>query len=94
MHPENGVPVSPRLVYDYRRLNKVTKPDVYPLPNIETLLDQLGGKSWFSKLDLFSGFWHVPVAPKDRAVITHVGLYQFRRFLLAYVMLQQLFSVS
>ena len=72
----------PRLVYDYRRLNKVTKPDVYPLLNVETLLDQLGGKSWFSKLDLFSGFWHVPVAEKDRektGVITHVGLYQFRR---------------
>ena len=80
--PENGILVPPRLVYDYRRLNKVTKPDVYPFPNIETLLDQLGGKSWFSKLGLFSGFWHVPVAEKDSektAVITHVGLYQFRR---------------
>ena len=32
-------------------------------------------------MDLFSGFWHVPVAQKDRgktAVITDVGLYQFR----------------
>ena len=62
--PENGMPVPPRLVYDYCRLNKVTKPDVYPLPNSETLLDQLRGKSWFSKLDLFGGFWHVPVAEK------------------------------
>ena len=36
----------------YRRLNKVTKPDVYPLLNIETLLDRLGGKSRFSELDM------------------------------------------
>ena len=37
--PENGIPVPPRLVCDYRRLNEVTKPDVYPLRNIETLYD-------------------------------------------------------
>ena len=80
--PENGLPVLQKLVYDYCRLSKVTIPDVYPLPNIETLLNQLGGKSWFSESDLFNRFWHVPVAPKDRektAVITHVELYQFRR---------------
>ena len=79
---EHGMKISPRLVVDYRKLNKVTRPDVYPLPNIQTLLDQLGGKSWFTKLDMFSGFWHIPIAPRDKektAVITHVGLFQFER---------------
>jgi hypothetical protein len=31
---------------------------------------------------LFSGFWHIQVTPKDSektAVITHVGLYQFKK---------------
>jgi hypothetical protein len=72
----------PRLVWDYRKLNKVTKPDVYPLPHVQMILDQLGGKKWFTKLDLFSGFWHIPITPKDRektAVITHVGLYRFKK---------------
>ena len=79
---EHGMKISPRLVVDYRKLNKVTKPDVYPLPNIQTILDQLGGKTWFTKLDMFSGFWHIPISPRDKektAVITHVGLFQFKR---------------
>ena len=79
---EHGMKISPRRVVDYRKLNKVTKPDFYPLPNIQTLLDQLGGKSWFTKLDMFSGFWHIPIAPRDKettTVITHVGLLQFKR---------------
>ena len=79
---EHGLQVTPRLVWDYRKLNKVTKPDAYPLPHVQMILDQLGGKKWFTKSDLFSGFWHIQITPKDRektAVITHVGLYQFKK---------------
>ena len=78
---EHGLQVTPSLVWDYRKLNKVTKPDVYPLPHVQMILDQLGGKKWFTKLNLYSGFWHIPMTPKDRektAVINHVGLYQFK----------------
>ena len=57
---EHGMKISPRLVVNYQKLNKVTKPDICTLPNIQPLLDQLGGKSWFTKLDMFSGFWHIP----------------------------------
>ena len=28
---------------DYQQLNKVTRPDIYPLPKISHLLDQLDG---------------------------------------------------
>ncbi|CAB4002757.1 Retrovirus-related Pol poly from transposon [Paramuricea clavata] len=45
---ERGVQVTPRLVWEYRKLNKVTKPDVYPLPHVQMILDQLGGKKWFT----------------------------------------------
>jgi hypothetical protein len=72
---EHGLQVTTRLVWDYRKLNKVTKPDAYPLPHVQMILDQLGGKKWFTKSDLFSGFWHIQITPKDRektAVITHV----------------------
>ena len=66
---------------DYRKLNKVTIKDAYPLPRIDDSLDTLAGACCFSTLDLASGYWQVEVAEEDRektAFATHQGLYQFR----------------
>ena len=51
------------------------------MPRIDDTLDLLGGASYFSTLDLASGYWQVEVDPLDTektAFITPFGLHQFR----------------
>ncbi|KAI3744238.1 hypothetical protein L1987_57315 [Smallanthus sonchifolius] len=45
-----------RMCIEYRELNKRTVKNKYPLPRIDDLFDQLQGVSWFSKIDLRSGY--------------------------------------
>ena len=58
---------SSRLCVDYRRLNSVTKKDVYPLPRIDDIIDTLGEAKYFTTLDLTSGYWQVELDPTYRA---------------------------
>jgi hypothetical protein len=69
-----------RLCIDYRKLNKVTKPDAFPLPRIDDMLESFGQAKWFTTLDLASGYWQVGMNPEDvekTAFRTPYGLYEF-----------------
>lgn len=47
---------SPRFITDYRYVNAVTVPDAYPMPRMESCVDNLGSAKYVSKLDLLKGF--------------------------------------
>ncbi|GFT90322.1 retrovirus-related Pol polyprotein from transposon 297 [Trichonephila clavipes] len=86
-----------RLCIDYRKLNAICKTHVEPLSRIDSLLDKLNSVEFFSKLDLASGYWHIPLHDKDKeklAFVTTEGLYEFLKFfLLAFEMPQQFLIV-
>ena len=69
-----------RFCVDYRCLNVRTKKDAFPLPRIDDSLNSLSGQSWFSTLDLVSGYWQVKLSENAKpkiAFATHSGLFQF-----------------
>lgn len=71
-----------RLCIDFRKLDDVTKKNVYPLPNIEDCIESLAGKKFFSQLDMASGFWQLPLTQRARemtAFRTEDGHFQFTR---------------
>ena len=69
-----------RFCVNYRRLNAITKPDVFPLLRIDDTLDLLAQNHFFSTLDLTSGYWQVKMSTGSRekiAFISPSGLYEF-----------------
>ena len=73
-----------RFAVDYRKLNKYTEPESFPVPQLESILDTIAASEakFFSTLDLASGFWQIPMDPDSQqktAFITQTGKYEFKR---------------
>ncbi|KAL4156031.1 hypothetical protein QTP88_000066 [Uroleucon formosanum] len=71
-----------RVVVDFRKLNNITVGDAFPMPDITSILDQLGKAKYFSCLDLASGYHQIGIHPRymeKTAFSTSEGHYEFKR---------------
>lgn len=69
-----------RFCVDYRYLDTLTVKSVYPIPIFDQLVDELGQASWFTILDLHSGYHQIRLQPGEEfktAFSTHAGQYEF-----------------
>nr|XP_034569779.1 uncharacterized protein LOC117834275 [Setaria viridis] len=70
-----------RFCVDYRHLNAITIKGKYPVPIIDEFLDELAHASWFTCLDLRSGFHQIRLKPGEEfktAFQMHCGQFEFR----------------
>ena len=69
-------------VIDYKKLNKATRKDHFPLPFIDQVLERLANFSYFYYLDGLSGFYQIPIHSEDQSKTTFTcpyGTFSFRR---------------
>ncbi|GJS78985.1 putative reverse transcriptase domain-containing protein [Tanacetum coccineum] len=70
-----------QMCIDYRKLNKLTVKNCYPLSRIDDLFDQLQGSSVYSKIDMLSGYHQLRIKEEDiliTAFRTRYGHFEFQ----------------
>nr|GFA17495.1 reverse transcriptase domain-containing protein [Tanacetum cinerariifolium] len=71
-----------RVCIDYNKLNEATRKDHFPLPFMDQMLERLAGNQYFCFLDGFSGYFQIPIDPKDQEKTTFTcpyGTFAYRR---------------
>uniref|UniRef100_A0A2N9HCS7 Uncharacterized protein n=1 Tax=Fagus sylvatica TaxID=28930 RepID=A0A2N9HCS7_FAGSY len=69
-----------RMCVDYRDLNRASPKDNFPLPHIDTLVDNTATNAVFSFMDGFSGYNQIKMAEEDKsktAFVTHWGTFVY-----------------
>ena len=71
-----------RICIDYRKLNKATRKDHFPLPFMDQMLDRLAWHEYYRFLDGYSGYNKITIALEDQEKTTFTcpyGTFAFRR---------------
>ena len=71
-----------RMCVDYRKVNEHIKQDIYPLPRLDSLIEEVAGYKYYCTLDMKDAYYQVPLESQARDVTTFsdgVGLYRFTR---------------
>ena len=54
-----------RIYIDYRKLNKATRKDNFPLPFLDQMLDRLAKHEYYHFLDRYFGYNQITISPED-----------------------------
>nr|GEX30928.1 reverse transcriptase domain-containing protein [Tanacetum cinerariifolium] len=71
-----------RVCIDYQKLNEATRKDHFPLPFVDQMLERLAGNEYYCFLDGFSGYFQIPIDPKDQEKTTFTcpyGTFAYKR---------------
>ncbi|XP_017982319.1 PREDICTED: RNA-directed DNA polymerase homolog [Theobroma cacao] len=71
-----------KVCMDYRKLNKATRKDHFPLPFIDQMLDRLASKEYYCFLDGYFGYNQIVIALEDQEKTTFTcpyGTFTFKR---------------
>ncbi|GJR64442.1 reverse transcriptase domain-containing protein [Tanacetum coccineum] len=71
-----------RVCIDYQKLNDATRKDHFPLPFMDQMLERLARNEFYCFLDGFSGYFQIPIDPKDQENTTFTcpyGTFAYRR---------------
>nr|GFA53808.1 reverse transcriptase domain-containing protein [Tanacetum cinerariifolium] len=71
-----------RVCIDYRKLNEATRKDHFPLPFMDQMLERPAGNEYYCFLDRFSGYFQIPIDPKDQEKTTFTcpyGTFAYKR---------------
>ncbi|GKB77803.1 reverse transcriptase domain-containing protein [Tanacetum coccineum] len=61
---------------DYQKLNDATRKDYFPLPFMDQMLERLAGNEYNCFLDVFSGYFQIPIDPQDQDKTTFTYPYE------------------
>lgn len=84
-----------RLTIDFRELNQRTRWDAWPMPKVDEILNKLGPAKWFTRIDLTSGYYQIPLeeTSKEKTGFRYRNkLYQFKRMPMGLVTAPQTFQ--
>nr|GEY91495.1 reverse transcriptase domain-containing protein [Tanacetum cinerariifolium] len=71
-----------RVSIEYSKLNEAVRKDHFPLPFMDQMLERLAGNQYCCFLDGFSGYFQIPIDPKDQEKTTFTfpyGTFSYRR---------------
>nr|GEY66822.1 DNA-directed DNA polymerase [Tanacetum cinerariifolium] len=67
---------------DYKKLNEATRKDHFPFPFMDQMLERLAGNEYYYFLFGFSGYFQIPIDPRDQEKTTFTcpyGTFSYRR---------------